>query len=1057
MPTQQNYDPRSGSAGNNYGSGRKSSGGFGSNSGMGSSGPGFGGGGFGSNGSMGSGANVGQGFGNIDQSHAGTFGTGGLLGMGFNTNTTDGGQTIIARNPNGSPIYQQSFNVESGSTGTPGGGQYGQIGGGYSGGLSGIPGYSGGIPQGNAGNSAQPNYQGGYGGPATGGTGGGGAPYGGGYPQQGGTGGGVYGYSGGSDPAMNQGYMQAVTAGNDPSGGSGTGGQYGMSTELMEFNNGRAGNTPESLAAERSARQTSQNESYVDGLPMAQNSNEQTAQTLGYTSYQAFLNANPGQVMPGVQGIPGQGAGQQQQQQQGGYQQGAPYQPTGAPYQPGYGQYGGGSQGYYDPNTQTDYTSGFGGGPNQYEQQVQKSRNASRPGNQGNQTPGMFDAYNQLHGISSQPQGGANGYATVESGRSGARGQIDKNGNDITPGMGGDIYPNAGVGVGQGKGSVGNRPAGAGPNSSNQPMPVSKSNGTSKSGGSDGKARQTVNPFETYGDSGGADFGSGMEGGRGANQQAQQQINNGMAPPPSMGGNAGGNDRKQRPEGTGYPESWGQPPQYGTMDLQQNPMDPNGAPVSNTMRNWILRNQQEQGGGNQRGQRAPEGNMTPGGGDVNTTDQYIDANGPDQFMERRKELTKDWEKNQWGQSIDPETGRPDHFGGYLGPPGRLIPNPNYGGSNSPMGTHGQTGEQIMAPGGNGGGGYGPTPEGQELVGGMTRPPWNQQQNPDDPYQGTGGFRPIGSGGGNFGVPFEGTYQGGNNRPDMTYGQGGGFIGGGMQEHLTNGGSVEEYQRQQPYETQYGQGGGGGGTTQGQPPWMGPNPTQPYPEGNMVPGGGQQGGGQSIEGNGDPGDGSSYRPGGVNYPGNQRGQRAPEGNMTPGGGGFNPFGQQQSQGGQTTWGGWGGGSSGIPGGGGPYQTPGWNPGGSGANPETGNPYPGYGPDGTNAEQGSPQQNPFENYIAPAQPQRGSRAQEGNMIGQPYGGQYGQQQQNQGEIMDGGWNRSDGGMVGPPQTDPNAMPAGATATAGGGWNLRIPWTSGGGFETRGYTPGKGLYMS
>ena len=192
---------------------------------------------------------------------------------------------------------------------------------------------------------------------------------------------------------------------------------------------------------------------------------------------------------------------------------------------------------------------------------------------------------------------------------------------------------------------------------------------------------------------------------------------------------------------------------------------------------------------------------------------------------------------------------------------------------------------------------------------------------------------------------------------------------------------EEQINQTPGEwDQQNQGGGSWGGTeppqQGQPPWMGPNPTQPYPEGNMVPGGGQQGGGQSIEGNGDPGDGSSYRPGGVNYPGNQRGQRAPEGNMTPGGGGFNPFGQQQSQGG------------------GSYYDPPWNA-GSGQ------------------------------YNDP-------RTQE-ELMGRS-------QEQALAESGQGG-----GGM------------------GGGGWSQRIPWKNGGtvngkpGFDSRGYVPGKGLWMS
>lgn len=468
MPTNQNYDPRSGRAGGNYGgTGRRSSGGFGSQSGgLGSSGFGSGGG-FGSSGSMGSGANVGQGFGNIDQSHGGTFGTGGLMGMGFNTRTTDGGRTRIGSDMYGNPTYQQNFNVLEGASGTPGGGRGGQIGiGGGS-----LPSYGGGIslgnyPQNNAGTSDAPNYQGGYG-----------ADYyasmmGGGYGSYGGPS--YYGDTGGG-PTASDGYgPQYEQMMNGMSNAPAPGGSQPQN--LMDFiNQYRSGvgasqisgsaDTVEGaqglIQQDNLQRQYSQNQGYINSLPENQQSNEQTAQGLGYLSYQAYLNANPGQTMPGAQGIPGMESSDPGNTNAGGFQR-----TPGPQVQPYAGQPSNNPQGSYDPITGTAYTPGwFGGGPSQAPQQSTSRPGAAvfaspppaaqspYPAKRGPTGP-MGDPFSA--GGSSGPQTqaggagrqsidpyGAGGYAPAGSGRTGARGEIGPDGNPIPfepPQEGGGIF-----------------------------------------------------------------------------------------------------------------------------------------------------------------------------------------------------------------------------------------------------------------------------------------------------------------------------------------------------------------------------------------------------------------------------------------------------------------------------------------------------------------------------------------------------------------------------------------------------------------------------------------
>ena len=799
MPTTNNYDPRSGKAGSNYGGGRTSSGGFGSGSGMGSSGAGFGSGGFGSQGSMGNGANVGQGFGNIDQSHGGTFGTGGLMGTGFNTRTTDGGQTRIGSDMNGNPIYQQGFNVLPGASGTPGGSPSGQIGIGGSV-PSYIPGYGGGVPFNNAGNSAQPNYQGGYGG------------------QTGG------GYTGGYDPATDPAYMAAMTAsagnpgggiysrqndiygrqnggmGPDPSGGSGTGGTYGMSTELMEHNARIAGNTPESLAQERSGRQQSQNQSHIDGLPMDQNANERTAQGLGYSSYQAYLNANPGQVMPGAQGIPGQNTQSGQGQQQGGnqgYQSGPGYQPSQG-YQPSYG-----PGGYYDPATQTDYTGGWGGGPSQYEQAMQASANP-RGMATSYQTPGMFDAYNAQNGISSQPQqGGATGYAPQGSGRSGARGQIDSNGNDITPGMNGNPSTESKLNKSRSTGGAKNQATGG-------VNPVLKRASADNSG----KQRQTVNPFETY--AGETDGGSGQLGGvfegtyQGGNnrpQTVQQGVS--QAPPNQQSQPLGPwSHRDERgnvvftcfvagtPIATTEGETSIEDVSVGDKVLAFNHDERTEveAVVTDTLRSESDETYKVKIGGTvlevtgehpfwnvTHQDYVPVKDLSAGmvvrlkGGATQVIDEItsekhdstvtvynitVDAQHnyfADGVLVHNKSVQQGFKPQiTSGPDFDPNGERYQTYnpqGGGQGDPYGDV----YGGSNSPMGTHGQTGEQIMAPGGGG------------------KPPW-MGPNPTQPYP-EGNMTPFHP----PGYPTGGGYNpfGAVERPPMTYPNGQQPIEGGI--------------------------------------------------------------------------------------------------------------------------------------------------------------------------------------------------------------------------------------------------------------------------------------
>jgi hypothetical protein len=537
---------------------------------MGSSGSGFGSGGFGSQGSMGSGANVGQGFGNIDQSNGftgrmDTMFEQGIGGVRTQATPNSGNTFGPSGGVSGSKAFGgggMDFTVvnERGNTGTPfqgrpvsGPGSYGYV----------PPGY--GFPQNNAGTSAAPNYQGGYGGPTAGGG------YGPEYEQAmqstytpGGfdPGGSGYGY----DPTSSPEYAAAMTASGDPGGA-----MMGDSPQnLMEYiNQYRAGvganavegsaNTAEEalglIQQDDLRRQYDQNQSYVNSLPEAQQSNEQTAQSLGYLSYQAYLNANPGQTMPGAAGIPGQQSadpGNTESGQQG-YQPGSPYQPSGG-YQPSYYN----PNGYYDPRTQTAYTGGFGGGPAQQPSPPQRTYAPAAtsgglpPGQQnpfntpvgggmvlrgGNlyQTPGMFDAYNQQNGISSQPQGGTNGYIVPGTGHPGENSPGGDIGPIKPPGPGDRVdppdYEGALNGTNPAKGQIGK------PRGSSQPngktMPVLKRNGT---GTGSSKQRATVNPFEDYDDDGPADFGSGMASGRQANSAAQRQINNGMAPPPGTGG-----------------------------------------------------------------------------------------------------------------------------------------------------------------------------------------------------------------------------------------------------------------------------------------------------------------------------------------------------------------------------------------------------------------------------------------------------------------------------------------------------------------------------------------
>ena len=822
MPTNQNYDPRSGGAGGNYRPpGRQSSGGFGSQSGgLGSTG--FGGGsGFGSGGSMGSGAGSNR----TPQSHGGTFGTGGLMGTGFNTRTVGNGTTYDPYFGSGG---QQQFGVLEGSSGTPGGSPYGGFGNTAAAGFGGVGGgyYDGTSGYGPAYEQAmQSTYT---------------------------AGGGYGGY--GNDPTQSAEYASTMTAAGE-SGGS----PSGSPQNLMEYiNQYRAGvgasavdgsastveEAQELIRQNDLARQYEQNQSYIDTLQPDQAANERTAQSLGYLSYQAYLNANPGQTMPGAQGIPGQESADPGNTgvQQSGYQPGAPYQPSNG-YQPGYN-----PGGYYDPRTQTAYTGGFGGGPAQQPSPPQRAympgatSGGLSPGQQNPyghpyQTPGMFDAYNQQNGISSQPQGGANGYIVPGTGHPGENGPGGDIGPIKPPGPGDRVdppdYEGALNGTNPSKGQIG-KPRGSSP-PNGKTMPVLKRNGTGS--GSDGKARQTVNPFETYDDgpesgkAGGRMFdrnGNGtpdalenVYGGQnspmathgqtgeqimapgmggmpqamtmtpgatpeqmaqaneswrriqegahnGGGQQANPWNNQGQPPGPPSGGPhppwMGPNPTQPYPEGNMTPGSnpWdnqGQPPgppvefnPFGAVERPEMTYPGGGQPVPSGGPQWSNHPVDEYatsaGGGFNPFGAVERPEMTyPGGGQRN------DPRTHEELMGRTQEQAYQEAMNRGPHNMGGQTYEGGIDMNWLGQDGRFLGGgtPLYGGQNSPQATHGQTGEQIMAPGSGG-----------NPFGAVSRPPMS--------YPGGGQPQPSGGGWGQSEPtqnPFE-TYEG-----PMMHGQGGG--------------------------------------------------------------------------------------------------------------------------------------------------------------------------------------------------------------------------------------------------------------------------------------------
>jgi hypothetical protein len=362
VPTNNNYDPRAGKSGSGMygGSGRTSSGGFGSQSGgIGSTSFGSGGG-FGSSGSMGSGANVGQGFGNIDQSHAGTFGTGGLMGTGFNTKTYEQGYDQF-----GNPQY----GVVPGAAGTPGGSPYGGFG---NSALGQNPyGGAGGLESMHvmgAGTSANPNYQ----------------PVGGTYGDVSYGQGGIY-----NDPAyqssmMNGGYGYGPAGPQSGPGGgmaTSTGYQWDQATGRYYGANATASGDMQAtdrIGSDGQSLGGSHIPWWAIGNPSAEKYYSNRTQQLDGT-YQV----NPQQP----QSAPQQPQSAQQQpqsapqQQPQGFQPGPGYQP-GTPYQPSYN-----PNGYYDPATQTDHTAGWGGGPAQQSQQSQQPSNPISKGTVGHRVP----------------------------------------------------------------------------------------------------------------------------------------------------------------------------------------------------------------------------------------------------------------------------------------------------------------------------------------------------------------------------------------------------------------------------------------------------------------------------------------------------------------------------------------------------------------------------------------------------------------------------------------------------------------------------------------------
>jgi hypothetical protein len=524
MPTQQNYDPRSGSAGNNYTSSRKSSGGFGSGSGgFGSSGGGFGGGGFGSQGSMGSGANAGQGFGNIDQSHAGTFGTGGLLGMGFNTETyqtgvNQAGQPQFAVGtqnqstrqgmrwdppisgnpewgipdkpgqwvPDGTATVTNS--VSNGGRGTPGGSS-GQIGfGGQS-----LPTYGGSsgfnFPQNNAGTSQFPNYQPiGYQGPTAGGSQGSGAS-----PFAGGGTPGVYDPYADTNSAQ---YAAVMTSGpsQEWETANGAGSQAGGMGNAYA-----GGNTPWWAAGTGAENGTFG----TDGIWRANPGQTPQAQpsSSGYSLYPTAGGIDgPGQ--PYGQGSgparnpmtsfsvldpssPPASGGQPQTPLAGGSPQGGTYQSPGMPQ-------GGGVQ---------EFLSGFGygGQPQQgsSQQTQQNSAGTYYPSNPSTYMPGQSPAQQN-------PYSNPGGYSLPGQPQQGPGGDIGPNPNSSIPRGGSKSPPGP---LGNPFGTPGQTYPGAIPTIGSTP-------------------RQTINPFETYEDSE-----LGLPG-----DFSNSRENPEYRPPPSTGG-----------------------------------------------------------------------------------------------------------------------------------------------------------------------------------------------------------------------------------------------------------------------------------------------------------------------------------------------------------------------------------------------------------------------------------------------------------------------------------------------------------------------------------------
>ena len=985
MPTNNNYDPRSGQAGGNYRPpARQNNGGFGSNnSNMSVGGGGFGG--VGTQGSFGAGGhNANQGWGNLPQNQGGVWGSdpslippggsngiqGGMPGTpGAPPMSEDGGfggwmaQNGLEDQGGGTPTWEERF----GRPRTYGGVE----------GLSGLGLDHPYDPASDPSSMAfDPAYQatmngggGGMGNGGGGGFGGGNGGFGGGNGGPGGTGNGGPGGPGGSTP------------GAPPSGGGNNGGL----NRPWWMDPGTPGGYDDQGRYRAGPSSGGQQSGGSNGFPPS------------YT----------GPVAGGANGGRGQGAQQWQDMQNsttygpvipvGGQQQSGWQQPQ-STYNPGFTQQGGQQQGGQQ-----------GGNPwnNQGKPPAPRPpQNQTRPAaSSGGTRP------DQINGGPPKQGGGADFGQGIAGGRgaNGAAQQQINNGMAPPPGMGGNVSSR----IYERPEDKARREAGGGQQGGNPWNNQGKPPGPPQQGG---QPKPSQNPFETYegpmtynrgpdnmggmtqdstrGRGNDTIYGGGMgfEGGGGQGSQqwynqfgggagdandmrtwSPQEISKYNASQPKYpsgpgggmgfegGGGAGG--RMKRPEGTGYPEAWGQPPQYVTMDLVPDPRG-GGGMTNSTTAGWIRRNQQEHGDGD------PGGGLTfEGPGDR--------GNSPP--------------RGDGGYDPSGRTG-----GGFQAPPNQqpnrppLGPWSHYNEDGNIVFTCFVVGTPISTPDGE-------TAietievgdtvvaydhdEGSEVeslvtdvlvsdakdtfkvqVGGDTlevtgeHPFWSVTAQTYVPVKDLSvgdqvllrnlGNQPIDSivpksqatAVPVYNITVEGqhNYFAGNvlvhnksvqqgfkptvTRPDGTPVKPGGQGPGTRPIPGHNGGPGGA------------PAGSGGGNPFESPPWQ----QQIGPDG--VP----------IE-RGDPagGPGNTTRPFDP-YPGSQPSGPGPDGSPGHGGGSYPQ----------------------RPGGGNPYQTPGWNPGGGGANPETGNPYPGYNPDGSTGPGGShppntrPPNRPYDDhYLGP----------------------------------------------------------------------------------------------